>query len=292
MANLETFSSISTSESIEQVITQRYRSGIYLELQKYKNVANNCGINYTVSELRALSAITVLLSKIRYSNSILTFSLITYLEAYYGIRTDSKQYKGQQVRLAKDALIALCNKPVKIAYFMRDRKTWFRDEGFLVKKLKETSGANNLKEEITLECHSIFFDNIDSFYTLKPLNLYKEAREFSGCNRVKKAVILFLEWLLTQERPIIPIFNETLLERLWLENMVRDRHNKRAKEIIEECCETSKGLGYLTGYKRSRDKSNKLFLELNPERCSRVNSNKKYSKGHLKITTHPLFTKV
>ena len=71
------------------------------------------------------------------------------------------------------------------------------------------------------------------------------------------------------------ISKRDLIERLWLiETFENMRHKNRVESTLTQCFETAKGLGFLKS-DVIEDDSGHLHLELNQERCTRINANKK-----------------
>jgi hypothetical protein len=170
-------------------------------------------------------------------------------------------------------LFSLSNKKAIIAYYGRDKDNknqWKRNDTRLVKVIN----VNNNNHTVTIMFHPIFKDDWASFYTLKSLHLYKEIAVFHNTNKVPKAIILFIEWLLTKDEKVVIKKKEIIIERLWLNKLEKHRHNKRINKILENCFVTAKGLGYLIEYSFQED-TNELTFVLNPEKCRRINANKK-----------------
>ena len=100
-------------------LNNHYKAGVYLELQRFKNRdKSNRGLDFSVAELRALSALTALLDRNGYRGTedplerehkgftdmeapVLSFSWKDYLQLYYG---KPGPFRGQQAMVAKEAI--------------------------------------------------------------------------------------------------------------------------------------------------------------------------------------------
>jgi hypothetical protein len=202
---------------------------------------------------------------------VLSFSWKDYLRIYYG---KPGPFRGQQALDAKKALRGVAGKKVRIAYYRRKgndptNRKWIQDRHNLVIVQQEPG------KSVTVAYHPIFIDNIHSFHTWKPINLYQIVADHLKTKKVKKSVILFIEWLLTKDDSIYKIAKKDLIERLWLIKTFKDdRQKSRVKRALTECFETAKGLGYLKS-NVTEDEFGNLHLELNPEKCRRIIARKK-----------------
>ena len=105
--------------------------------------------------------------------------------------------------------------------------------------------------------------------------MYQIVADYLKTKKVKKAVILFLEWLMTKDTLNYQIHKRDLIERLWLiETFENMRHKNRVESTLTQCFETAIGLGFLKS-DVIEDDSGHFHLELNQERCTRINANKK-----------------
>jgi hypothetical protein len=261
-----------------------YRAGVYLELQRFYNPGKkNRGLKFSVAELRALSALTALLDRHNYKGTeapleikkkdfadmeapVLTFRWKEYLQLFYG----TSQFWGQQPDTAKEALRTIPKTEGTIAYYRRkgrdpNKRKFIIDHHPLIKVKTES------KKRVTVAYHPIFIDNIYSFHTWKPINLYHIVADFLHTYKVKKAVILFLEWLMTKNTSHYnDIHKSDLIKRLWLWETWEDMRQKtRVERTLAQCFETARMLGFLKS-EVTVDDFGKYHFELNEARCSRI----------------------
>jgi hypothetical protein len=268
-----------------------YKAGIYLELHRFKNTRrkrNDPCWNLSLAELRALSAVTFLLDQSRYKGNqepheiesthwkhlkttpVLSFSWNQYLEAYFGPKCPGHQ--GQQVQLAKQALESLCSKEtMNIRYSRKEDSSFIHWIGSILYNASRNPALRSNRKEITLVYHPMFIDRVWTFNVPKPANLFQDIQNYIGKKRIKKPILLFIEWLLTKNNNPTPFEKKTLVERLWLENLLQSRHKARLQAVLQECFDTAKGMGYLLD--DAREEGGKLILNLNPEKCKRLKVN-------------------
>jgi hypothetical protein len=279
-------------------INDFYRAPLYLELHRFRYADEKTGVDrgfdLTFAELRALTALTKLLAKPKNKNDVakekitiedwkilgerpvLSFKWNQYYKAYYEVKAEGKVPGGRQTQIAKQALSGLCKKTLKLSYYRKEGLPTLTFEGPLVEERNNNSGDN--RNRLAIAFHPIFIDNIKTFYILKPPDLLNQVCDYLGCQKAKKTVVLFIEWLLTKENPSTSICKENLIERLWLQPLREERKTSMIEEILQECFNTAKGLGFLRTFDdkdRCKNKSTKFIFKLNRDLCSRVECNKK-----------------
>lgn len=122
---------------------------------------------------------------------------------------------------------------------------------------------------LLIEISPVVIDQIDTFYTLKPVQLHQEIRAHLGHGRYSDAIPRLLDYLMTLDIPILRIRKELLLERLRLDKMKEQKNTGRMWARLQEALDVALGLGYLLSCEE--DPTGLLYiLQLNPERCSRV----------------------
>lgn len=277
------------------------------------------GLDLTVSEDRALAAIQKMLDKTDYkgnkpgeaieSSSFkgkyqiprLMFTWKDFYEAY-GI--EEYQDKRHQSDEARDALLQGLTKPRLVCY---ERKRWegagqrrrqvvdiirtasplvkFCEyfEGLSTEEASRVEAGEPMTERVTrmvIEVSPLLLDGIDNFFLLKPASLHREISQLHDGKRVSRAVSLFIEYLLTVNMTHHQIMKETLVTKLRLSGLVRQRKTSKVDGILEDCLETAKQLGYLLGYsiEPGGRSDHALFkLHLNSQRCQRIRMSKKES---------------
>jgi hypothetical protein len=264
-----------------------YKAGVHLELQRFQNFEKKRVIRLAAAELRALTALTILLTDTGYKGRVryqdisyqpwdqlkkapaVRFRLDEYYKAYYGLKSDDPVPKGHQVDIANQALSSLCRKDDLTVSFTENNIVKTEYDTNLVKMQNKSM---NKRGERTVIYHPIFIYKLKKFNLLKPIDLYSKIRASLGKNRFSKSIPLFIEWLLTKNEAIYKIGVDKLISRLWLDNYMQDRHKDRVYYILYECFETAKSLGYLLDdAKQVNEDGNELFVfDLNPELCSRL----------------------
>jgi hypothetical protein len=309
-----------------------YKAGKHLEDQKVKNVKKArqlllseaelkgdelekevevSGLDLTVGEDRALSALQILLDKNDYQGNLpsheitsaslqawqtlkttpaQSFTWTEYFEAY-GLKKTGGQYKGHQVENAKKDLESLATKARRLVY---KRRRWEKTKGGKNKKVYDlvvwkgtliqilegyegldTAEASLVeagqdiktrKHKVAVVFAPIFIDGILDYFLLKPKHLHEELKAITG-KKVSPATIRLVSYLMTLDFSPLPIAKETLIERLRLDYLIKERHNKRADKILQESYDIAKKAGYLLDY--GQDEYGLLHFQLNPERCWR-----------------------
>ena len=234
-----------------------YKSGVYVELHRFKYARyNNRGWDLSLAELRALSAVTFLLDRSKYKGNqepieiedqhwkhlkitpVLSFSWNQSLDVYYG--TKSLGHRGQQVQLAKQALESLCERQLKIKYYRNKDSAWINWTGPLLISDSRHPVLRSNRREVILVYHPIFVDRTGTFHVKKPAGLVQDIQNILGKNHIKKPVLLFIEWLLTKNHNPTPFDKKTLIERLWLEDLLQSRHKARLQAVLQECFDTAR----------------------------------------------------
>ncbi|MFZ5448943.1 MAG: hypothetical protein ACOZFS_09945 [Thermodesulfobacteriota bacterium] len=273
-----------------------YKAGLFLELHRFKNPERrDRGWDLSLEELRALSTITILLAQTNYKGNeppeqiktkknnrwkrlkeipVLSFSWNEYLDLYYGRQFSVFGYQGQQATIPKRALALLQDKQLKIKYYVKSAKYWMYYTGPIIIDQNSSLTKGSKKRRVVLEFHPIFIDLISDFYVLKPKTLVQDIQQYLKKNRFKKAVLLFIEWLITKNKNPTIISKDKLIERLWLKSLQESSHIYRLNETLEECYDTAKGLGYLLE-DVNRDGFGNLSFKLNPQKCTRLGKENK-----------------
>ena len=263
------------------------------------------GLDLTTEEDRALTAVQIMLSRLNYGANGESFESIgfkgrfrslrlsfTWTEFYdaYGLRPGTNgRYGGERVKRARNALLKGLTKPRRIAYERRYFK--MRDgqpcpltdiirvtspiltviegyEGLNEEEAIRVRAGEDLPERVTrlgVEVSPMLSDMIGSYYLLKPNRLHEEIEQYAGRRRVSRSVSLFIEWLLTFNRPKIFVHRQKLAVRLRLSKLIEQRKHKILDARLDECFDAALKLGYLTKWRQSDQ--GVLTFHLNPERC-------------------------
>lgn len=302
-----------------------YKAGMHLEQQKFKNVRQArqlllseanikenelereievTGLDLSVGEDRALSALQILLDRSDYKGNLpskditskqwetlkttpaQSFTWTEYYEAY-GLKKRGNQYRGQDVTNAKKDLETLATKARRLVY---KRRRWDKNKkvydlvvwkGTLIQVLEGYEGLNTheasqveagqtvkaRKHKIAVVFNPIFIDGILDYFLLKPVDLHKEIKEITG-KKASPATIRFICYLLTLDVSPLPISREKLIERLRLDYLLKERHKSRVEKILLESYDIAQKTGYLLGY--DQDGFGLLHFQLNPDKCLRL----------------------
>jgi hypothetical protein len=273
-----------------------YKVGLFLELHRFKNPERkDRGWDLSMEELRALSTITMLLERTSYTGNeeaekienqqtkywkrlkttpVLSFSWNEYLDIYYGRQSSGFCYKGQQATIPKNALRLLHEKQLYIVYYLKSLKRWLYYNGPIIIDRSKSLTKGSKKRKVVLAFHPIFKDITENLFVLKSKTLVQDIQTYLKKNRFKKAILLFIEWLITKNNNPTIISEKKLIERLWLKGLQESRHISRVKETLEECYDTAKGLGYLLEDVKPNGFGN-LEFRLNPKKCTRLDRQKK-----------------
>jgi hypothetical protein len=224
----------------------------------------------------------------------LEISFSEYFEAYGLTPAGDGYYHGRQVDEALQALRNLATEPRAI-YYERTRHKDGRKRADIVRikapiiHLTELTAWQELDEEeaervragedildkqratgLLVEVAPLLVDQIEDFYLLKPVALYKEIQDHLGPRKVAHSTFLFADWLQTLDLPTIKIRKKLLAERLRLQKILEHRRWKRLDQRLEEAIEVASELGFLLD---AREEPPGLYtFWLNPARCSRVKS--------------------
>jgi len=309
--------------NIEQASTpETYRAGLHLELQKFPDSRRDkrrdkqlllfdigepgvtqrlpaTGLNLTVAEDRALSAIQKLLDKTGYEgheqievNSedfkyrgtlpVLKTTYTEYLEAY-GLKRYKGSFKGAQVEQAIAALESLATVD-RYIFYLRKRQDGkydvIRNSCPLI-RLEKLAGWKGLTEEessqppeekasrgFSITVSPPFVDQLYTFFVLKPVSLHADIKQVTG-GRLPRTTLQLLNWLLTCDILKVKIDESRLFEKLGLSADIEARHKTRAETKLQEALSIAYTLNYLTE-PASQDGTGVYTLHLNSERCSRV----------------------
>jgi len=300
-----------------------YRAGMYAELQKFGKSKEEWkqltlseagelledpgsvevfGLDFSVSEDKAFSALQILLDRTGYKGNLpgravysdafngmykilrMRVTPAEYLEVYGLERDKNGQFSRAMRDDAINALIKM-TAPRRIGINRRKKNgkydmvvTYRPPIGLtaLYKDMeKEEAKAVKTGQDIPgrvtafiVEFSPLFIEQIDSFYLLKPETLHKEIKELSGKRRISRSISLFVEWLLTLDIKEIKVSRENLAIKLRMEADIKQRQKARIDRKIDEALKIAKEAGYLLDYQE--DAFGVIFLKLNPERCRRV----------------------
>jgi hypothetical protein len=261
-----------------------FRSGVYLELQRFQNLEKGRGLALNLAELRALTALTILLDKTDFKGNrdgkpigrrpwkhlgnspAVSFTWREYLKAYYGGNGNGSAPHGNQIEIAKRAFYSLCNKnSLEISYYRGHNKNVVKDTNSLIHLLEYR--GNKRITKLAILYHPIFIDRIDTFFVLKPIQLYNNIQIALTKHRFSKPIMLFIEWILTKNKTPYLISEKLLIERLWLDNLVNIRHKDRMRNILMECYKAATTLGYIDNIVMNG--GDQLEIHINPTHCSR-----------------------
>lgn len=309
-------------------LTPRYRAGMHLELQKFGDIRGArqmllsealgeemaqapdvevTGLDLTVSEDKALSAIQILLDRTGYQGNRpgqqqasegwrlpgilprLSTTYSDYLEAY-GLRQRDGRYSSHQREEALEALESL-TRPRRIIY---ERKRW-EGQGKKRRQLSDiivvtkplisiAKGYRGLEQEeaaqvkagqdlpfrasvLVIDIGPLLVDGLGDYFLLKPTSLHQEIKALLGSRPISRAVSLFIEWLLTTNLPVISISRDNLAAKLRLDYLIQQRKQSRIQERLQEAIQTAQELGYLL--KWEEDAFCIFHFSLNPARMGR-----------------------
>lgn len=299
-----------------------YRAGMYAELQKFGKSqreqlqlweghqgppaeVETIGLDLSISQERALSAIQILADRTGYKGNlpprrghsapyqrdydrpVLAFTPAEYLEAYGLQRGPKNTFSSGRRAEAMQALESL-SESWTICY--KRRKVVKGKELFDVIRhsgplLELTKGWRDLEQQeaeavehgahlpermagIIVTLSPLLVDELKTFWLLKPIELHNEILQFRG-SRAPRAISLFIQWLLTLDLPQVTIDKETLIDRLRLADLYhKQRQKTRVQKQLQEALETAKELHYLLAY--TQEPQGLIRLTLNPERCTRI----------------------
>ncbi len=308
--------------SLEEKKPETYRAGLHLELQKFPDSRRDkkrdrqlllfdtgepgviqrlpaTGLNLSVPEDRALSAIQKLLDKTDYKGQeqkeidsegfqyrgtlpVLVTTYTEYLEAY-GLKKHGGSYGGAEAVLAIEALDSLA-KVDRYIYYERKRPDGkydiIRKSCPLIMLIKFTGWRGLTEEErsqppeekaargFSVTVSPPFVEQLNTFFVRKPVSLHEDIKQVTG-GRLPRATLQLLNWLLTCDLLTVKIDESRLFEKLGLSADIEARHKTRAETKLQEAMNTAYTLNYLTE-PASQDGTGVYTLHLNSERCSRV----------------------
>lgn len=301
---------------------ETYRAGLHLELQKFESTNRDrkrdmqlmlfnteepgvtkslppTGLNLTVAEDRALSAIQKLLDRTDYNGQeqievdfedfqyrgtlpVLNITYTDFLEAY-GLKRHGGSYGGALAEQALEALNSLATVDRHIFYGRKrpdGRYDVIRKSCPLIRLTKLTAWKGLKPEErerppeeraargFSIKVSPPFIDQINTFFIRKPVSLHEDIKQITR-GRLPRATLQLLNWLLTLDIPVLNIDESTLFEKLGLLSDIEARHKTRAETKLQEALSIAYKLAYLTE-PASQDGTGLYALRLNAERCSRV----------------------
>lgn len=121
---------------------------------------------------------------------------------------------------------------------------------------------------LVIEFSPLLIDQVNSFFLLKPISLFREIEGHLGGKRYSPAVPLFLKWLMTKNRTPWRISKELLAERLRLYSLIDQRKPSLLDQRLQQAIDTAMALGYLLEW--DLDEFGMYTFQLNPERCLRI----------------------
>jgi len=306
---------------------ETYRAGLHLELQKFEDRKRDSkrdrqlmlfnteepgvtkslpptGLNLSVPEDRALSAIQTLLDRTDYKGQereevedkgfvfngevpVLNISYTDFLEAY-GLKRHGGSFGGAQAEQALEALNSLATVDRHIFYERKrpdGRYDVIRKSCPLIRLTKLTAWKGLDKEErerppeekaargFSIKVSPPFIDQLETFFVKKPVSLFSDIKEMTG-GRNTGATLQFITWLMTKDTQEVKADRETLFVKLGLSSYVERRHTKEAEDKLQKAMNTAYALAYLTE-PASQDGTGVYTFRLNPEKCSRITAKTK-----------------
>ncbi len=306
-----------------------FRAGMHAELQKLGSSKRDqlslwpqaegvqvtgsevSGLDLTVSEDKALSALQILLDRTGYEGNLPgeplhteTFQgtiprlAVSYSDFFdtYGLEPGSRDGHHKQEQEALEALRSLAETKRRVCYTRHrykgterrsDLVAWtapiiaietvdvYRDltddEAARVKAGEDRPGRQS---GFVVTFSSLLVEQIETFHVLKPTTLHLEIKQLHEGKRTPRALSLFVEWLLTLDRTPFGISKDKLVTTLRLDDLYfRQRQKARVEKQIAEAIETARVLGYLTDCQQ--DGTGMFTFHLNPERCKRVEAKRR-----------------
>lgn len=231
----------------------------------------------------------------------LRMTLPEFLDAYGVTKKKTSRGKEEYNRNEREEAVQALKDLHKNNYLFYYERVYFKDgkelrdairtirpliqitEGF--KGLTETEasavkGGGRVDEKLThiaIEPCPILIDQINTYFVLKPANLYQEVKLLYG--KVSKHFYTFLEWLIVQAEQkrragtgsSVEIYLETLSYTLKKSYLLDTRQYPRLKRDLLSYFEKAKGLGYLSSYEVEKtDKGELAVLSLNEEKYYKV----------------------
>lgn len=306
---------------------EKYRAGMYAELRKFgqprevrqlllsegyqedskeleEQQIEVSGLDLTIPEDRALSALQILLDRTGYGGNVpgqkvnsegykwrgtlprLVMTYSEYLEAYGLEMREGQYYKGRQAQEAIKALERLTEQR-RIVYRRRHWKGKKQVSDVIVTKgplILIHKGYKDLEEEeadrveageelpqrvsrLVIDFSPLLVDSVDRFYLIKPATLHQEIYALLGAKRVSRSISLFIQWLLTKNTTTVKIAKDKLADRLRLDGLIRQRKRAKVEERIQEAIQVALELEYLLDCQE--DPFGVLTFELNPDKMGR-----------------------
>lgn len=227
----------------------------------------------------------------------MAFTWGEYFQAY-GLKKRGYDYNGREREDALQALRALDGKKRAILYKREGyigegkNKKWAKEfiqwKGPLLSIEAEIIGYRDLSSaeersllagvdvpghagKFVVSLSALFVDQLDSFFAQIPINLHDEIREATGGGKHSSTIDLFAYWLLTRNKPEWKLAAMALAEELRLGPQIEERQWSRIRNILQECLDVAKSLGFLLDYEWiPGGKLGTLILKLNPARCKRI----------------------
>jgi hypothetical protein len=308
-----------------------YRAGMQMELQKLGSSKREeqlslweqaedvqvtgtevSGLNLTVSEDKALSALQILLDRTDYKGNrpgeelhtetyqgTLPRLAVSYSDFFdaYGLKPGRTGHHKQEQE-ALEALRSLAETKRRVYYTrhsyrgtgknrrkVSDVVVWtapvisletvdvYRDlTDDEAARVQAGEDRPGRKSGFVVTFSSLFSDQIETFYLLKRTDLHEQIKQLQP--RASRAVSLFVEWLPTLDQSPFCINKETLIEKLWLHDLYhRQRRKSYVEKQLQQAIETALTLGYLTDW--HQDATGMFTFHLNPERCKRVEAKRR-----------------
>lgn len=271
------------------------------------------GLNLTVSEDKALSALQILLDRTDYKGNrpgeerhtetfqgTLPRLAVSYSDFFdaYGLKPGRTGHHKQEQE-ALEALRSLAETKRRVYYTrhsyrgtgknrrkVSDVVVWtapvisletvdvYRDlTDDEAARVQAGEDRPGRKSGFVVTFSSLFSDQIETFYMLKSAALHQEINQLKG-KRTSASLIPFMVWLLTLDKTPFPISKEKLIEKLWLHDQYhRQRKKDRVEKQISDAIETALALHYLTDCQQ--DATGMFTFHLNPERCTRVQAKRR-----------------
>lgn len=225
----------------------------------------------------------------------LSFTWTEFYEAF-GLQKHGEQYQGRQMDEAKKALEDL-QEPFNIVFQQKrkhegtgKRRKVLYDairikrpliqiipiEGFsdlTEEELEQVKAGADMKAklrrtQLIVEFSPLVVARLSTFFLLKPTSLHQDLGQLLKGKRPPRAYSLFIEWLLTLNKPVLKIGKEKLARKLWLTSLIEQRKKALLETTIKECLRLAKELGFLLAY--SQDATGMITLSLNAEKCKRI----------------------
>lgn len=310
-----------------------YRAGMQMELQKLGSSKREeqlslweqaedvqvtgtevSGLNLTVSEDKALSALQILLDRTDYKGNRpgeelhtetyqgklprLAVSYSDFFDAY-GLKPGRTGHHKQEQE-ALEALRSLAETKRRVYYTrhsyrgtgknrrkVSDVVVWtapvisletvdvYRDlTDDEAARVQAGEDRPGRKSGFVVTFSSLFSDQIETFHVLKPTTLHQEIRQLHQGKPAHRTLSLFVEWLLTLDKTPFNIGREKLVERLRLS----DRYfRQRQKDRVETQISDAIETALALHYLTDcqQDATGMFTFHLNPERCTRVQAKRR-----------------